>query len=241
MNTAQKIYRALDAEGLTDAGILGVILNLYAESGLRSTNVEDRSGIPDDVYTAMVDAGGYDFATDNGKKYGYGLAQWTLPSRKTALLKYAKICGVSIGDETMQIGFLIGELTTTPEYADLLLFLKATNSVERAADVFQRIYEHPAVITDRTRFLPQVEAMLAEGAAPPGFWPPRTLTAGMSGADVKALQGLLCARGWYDGPVNGEMDTDTVAAAAAFKSSEKLSKPETFGNKAWARLLKRET
>lgn len=239
MNTAQKIYRALDAEGLTDAGILGVILNLFAESGLCSTNVEDRSGIPDDVYTAMVDAGGYDFSTDNGKHYGYGLAQWTLPSRKTALLKFTILMGVSVGDENAQIAFVIEELAGKAEYADLLRFLKTTNSIPAATDAFQRIYERPAIITDRTRFLPQVEALLAEGAAPPGFWPPRTLTAGMTGPDVKALQGLLCARGWYDGPISGEMDDDTVAAAAAFKSSEKLSKPETFGNKAWARLLKR--
>lgn len=239
MNTAQKIYRALDAEGLTDAGILGVILNLFAESGLWSTNVEDRSGIPDAVYTGWVDAGGYDFATDNGKHYGYGLAQWTLPKRKTGLLKFAILQGTSVGDEDMQIAYMVHELTTEPEYTDLLRFLKTTDSVQLATDAFQRIYERPKVITDRTVDLPKVEAMLAEGAAPPGFWPPRTLTAGMTGPDVKALQGLLCARGWYDGPISGEMDDDTVAAAAAFKSSEKLSKPETFGNKAWARLLRR--
>lgn len=239
MNTAQNVYRALDAEGLTDAGILGVILNLYAESGLRSTNVEDRSGIPDDVYTGWVDAGGYDFSTDNGKHYGYGLPQWTLPKRKTGLLKFAILQGTSVGDEDMQIAYMVRELTTETEYADLLRFLKTTDSVQLATDAFQRIYERPAVITDRTRYLPQVEALLAEGSEPPGFWPPRTLTAGMTGPDVTALQGLLCARGWYDGPISGEMDDDTVAAAAAFKSSEKLSKPETFGNKAWARLLKR--
>ena len=238
-NAAQRLYNRFRDAGMTDAGALGVLLNLWAESLLRSNNVEDRSGIPDDLYTGMVDAGGYDFATDNGKHYGYGLAQWTLPSRKTSLLKYAILRGVSVADEAMQADFLLQELTSVGEYAALWQLLRTTNSVQLATDAFQRTFERPAQIIDRTVFLPDIEAMLAEGSDPDGFWPPRILTAGMEGPDVYALQGLLYAHGWYYGAMTGVMDEGTLAAAAAFKTAEGLGKPETFGNKAWARLLRR--
>ena len=62
-NAAQRLYNRFRDAGMTDAGALGVLCNLLPESALRSNNVEDRSGIPDDLYTGMVDAGGYDFAT----------------------------------------------------------------------------------------------------------------------------------------------------------------------------------
>jgi len=107
--TEKKIWDYLKAQGYTDAAIAGVMGNLYAESGLISTNLENyyerRFGMSDIEYTNAVDNGTYsDFITDSA---GYGLAQWTYWSRKKGLLEYAKSKGTSIGDLTMQLGYLV--------------------------------------------------------------------------------------------------------------------------------------
>lgn len=232
MTTATKIYKKLAAAGLTDAGIKGVLCNLYAESLLLSNNVENRSGIPDDLYTAMVDAGGYDFATDNGSYYGYGLAQWTYPPRKTALLALAKQRGVSIADEDMQADFLVIELKN--DYPSLFKFLKETESIWDAADQFMRIFENPAVKTDRTVFLPQIEKML-EGE----YWPPRKLSKGMSGPDVEVLQAVLKAKGYQLNYISGKFDDVCEKAVNAFKKDTGLGVPGVVGTKTWSKLLKR--
>ena len=82
--------------------------NLYVESGLKSTNLQNTGnkglGMTDEEYSAAVDQGSYtDFVHDG---YGYGLAQWTYPTRKEALLAFARQQGVSIGDCNMQLQFI---------------------------------------------------------------------------------------------------------------------------------------
>ena len=233
MNTAQKIYNKLSSAGLSDAGIKGVICNLYAESLLKSNNVENRSGIPDDVYTAMVDAGGYDFATDNGQNFGYGLGQWTYPPRKRAMMQLAQSKGVSIADEDMQIEFLLTELRT--DYPNLYEFLKTTNSMWDASDRFCREFERPAVVTDRTVYYPQIEKMLEKQQ----YWPPRKLSKGMSGPDVEVLQAILKARGYALNYISGTFDDVCENAVNAFKKDSGLGVPGVVGTKTWAKLCKR--
>ena len=60
-------------------GAAGLMGNLYAESGLKSNNLQNsynkKLNITDEEYTSLVDGGNYpDFIAD---KAGYGLAQWT--------------------------------------------------------------------------------------------------------------------------------------------------------------------
>ena len=124
--------------------------NIQAESGIRSNNVEDRSGMGDAQYTAMVDAGGYDFATDNGKHYGYGLCQWTLKSRKVELLQYAQNRGVSIADEDMQVDFAVYELKR--DFNGLWNFLCSTDDMYTATDRICREFENPAVKNTAKRY-----------------------------------------------------------------------------------------
>ena len=114
MDNAQKIWDKLTAAGLTPAGAAGLLGNLQAESGLNPRNLqnsdEGRLGMADAEYTAAVDCGAYpNFSTDGA---GYGLAQWTYPSRKAALLAYAGARGRSIGDLGTQVGYLLQELQT---------------------------------------------------------------------------------------------------------------------------------
>ena len=144
MNTEEKIWSYLKAQGLTDAGAAGLMGNLYAESGLRPDNLqnsyEGKLGMADAEYTEMVDKGSYtNFIHD---KAGYGLCQWTYWSRKAALLAYAKAAGKSIGDLEMQLGFLMQELFTG--YKAVLNVLKTTSSVQTASDAVFLQFERPA-------------------------------------------------------------------------------------------------
>ena len=146
----REIYNRLIGHGLTHAGACAMGGNIQAESGNRSNNVEDRSGMSDAQYTAMVDAGGYDFATDNGKHYGYGLCQWTLKSRKVELLQYAKNRGVSVADEDMQVDFAVHELKR--DFGGLYNFLCSTDDMYTATDRICREFENPAVKNTAKRY-----------------------------------------------------------------------------------------
>lgn len=148
--SAKTIYDRLRSHGLTHAGACAMGGNIQAESGNRSNNVEDRSGMSDAQYTAMVDAGGYDFATDNGAHYGYGLCQWTLKSRKVELLQYAKNRGVSIADEDMQVDFAVYELKR--DFNGLWNFLCSTDDMYTATDRICREFENPAVKNTAKRY-----------------------------------------------------------------------------------------
>ena len=148
--SAKTIYDRLRSHGLTHAGACAMGGNIQAESGIRANNVEDRSGMSDAQYTAMVDAGGYDFATDNGAHYGYGLCQWTLKSRKVELLQYAKNRGVSIADEDMQVDFAVYELKR--DFNGLWNFLCSTDDMYTATDRICREFENPAVKNTAKRY-----------------------------------------------------------------------------------------
>ena len=76
MNTEERIWSFLKAQGLTDAGAAGLMGNLYAESGLRPNNLqnsyEGKLGMADAEYTERVDSGSYtNFAHDCAGYGGY--------------------------------------------------------------------------------------------------------------------------------------------------------------------------
>lgn len=144
MTTEEKIWSYLKVHGLTDAGAAGLMGNLYAESGLRSNNLQNRYeghlGMADDEYTERVDKGEYTrFANDGA---GYGLCQWTYHTRKAALLEYAKVCKRSIGDLEMQLDFLARELVAS--FPGVLRALKTATSVRTASDKVLLDFERPA-------------------------------------------------------------------------------------------------
>ena len=144
MNTEERIWSFLKAQGLTDAGTAGLMGNLYAESGLRPNNLqnsyEGKLGMADAEYTERVDSGSYaNFAHDCA---GYGLAQWTYHTRKANLHKFAKDAGKSIGDLEMQLSFLMQELSSS--YKAVLAALKTTTSVRAASDIVLLQFERPA-------------------------------------------------------------------------------------------------
>ena len=139
----QTIWNFLKGKGLNDYAIAGLIGNLYAESALKSNNLqqtyERKLGYTDTTYTAAVDNGTYDnFVNDSA---GYGLAQWTFWSRKKGLLEYARSSKKSIGDLGMQLGYLWKELQG---YKSVMTVLKSATSVKQASDAVLTGYERPA-------------------------------------------------------------------------------------------------
>lgn len=145
------IWARLKAKGLSDYAAAAIEGNMDQESKFRPNNVEDRSGISDTQYTAGVDSGSYtrnDFMYDGGKHYGYGLCQWTLPSRKAGLYDFAKIRGVSIADEQMQIDWMWEELHKSEYRSVLNTLLSPSESLYNMTRSFMCIFENPADKSD---------------------------------------------------------------------------------------------
>lgn len=124
-------------------GVAGIMGNLYAESGLVSTNLENqyesRLGYTDLTYTQSVDNGTYtNFVNDSA---GYGLAQWTYWSLKKGLYNYAKSNNKSIGDARMQLEFLVSEFASLPA---IVSAIKNATDIRTPSDIILTQYERPA-------------------------------------------------------------------------------------------------
>ena len=132
-------------------GAAGLMGNLYAESGLSPTNLQDSYeaslGYDDQSYTNAVDNGTYqNFVHDQA---GYGLAQWTYFSRKQALLTLAKGRGTSIGSLATQLEYLAREL----DGGSILADLRNASSVREASDIVMIRFENPADQSERAKAL----------------------------------------------------------------------------------------
>ena len=139
------IWDYFKAKGLNDFGIAGLMGNLYAESGLKPTNLqntyEKKLGYTDAEYTAAVDQGKYtNFVKDSA---GYGLAQWTYWSRKQNLLDFAQSKNKSIGDLHMQLDFLYKELSEGYKNSVLKVLCEAKSVLEASNSGLLK-FERPA-------------------------------------------------------------------------------------------------
>ncbi len=125
------------------AGAAGIMSNLYYESRLDPTATETGTDLPKELagyaYTLAVDEGQYENFTED--RIGFGLAQWTDPGRKSALLRKARESGVSIGDLTLQLEFIAEEL----ERFNMTYRLSTTDSIRFASDYVLINYEHPNI------------------------------------------------------------------------------------------------
>ncbi len=125
------------------AGAAGIMSNLYYESRLDPTATETGANLPKELegyaYTLAVDEGNYEaFAED---RIGYGLAQWTDPTRKAALLQKAREEGKSIGDLELQLEFIAEEL----DRFNMMYRLSTTDSIRFASEYVLVNYEHPNI------------------------------------------------------------------------------------------------
>ena len=82
-NNEEKIWSYLKAQGMTDCGAAGLMGNLYAESGLIPTNLqnsyEKKLGYTDAAYTEAVDSGAYSNFVKDSAGYGSGPVDVLVP------------------------------------------------------------------------------------------------------------------------------------------------------------------
>ena len=125
-------------------GVAGVMGNFYAESALKSTNLqntyEKSLDMTDEEYTKAVDNGSYtNFVND---KAGYGLFQATFWSIKESLLNYANSKGASIGDRDMQVDWFLQAMKN--DYKSIWTVLTTAKTVREASDAVLLKFERPA-------------------------------------------------------------------------------------------------
>ena len=139
-SNAEKIWNFLKEKGFSDAAAAGIMGNIYAESGINPMNIQnsfEKKLGSDEEYTAKVDNGSYkNFAND---KAGYGIVQWTYPSRKQALYNYTKSKGTSIGDLGTQLEYMWNE-AVGGNYPTAMKNM----SVTKASNYWMTKYEKPA-------------------------------------------------------------------------------------------------
>ena len=135
------VWIFLKQKGFTDAGAAGLMGNLHSESKIQSIIYEDSYkstlGLTNQEYVDKVNNGEYtNFVNDT---IGFGLAQWTYPSRKQALLE---MCIENIGDLDCQLRYLIYELNT--DFKQILDVLKSSDDVYECTVKVMIGFEKPA-------------------------------------------------------------------------------------------------
>lgn len=150
-DNAEKIWNFFLDEGFSIYGIAALMGNLSAESGLDPKNLqnscEKRLNYTDAEYTAAVDNGTYKNFTYDGA--GYGLPQFTFPSRKEAFYKYAKAAGKSIGDLETQLLFMVEEMEK--DFKSVYSALKTASDVKTTSDLVLKKYEAPKDQSDAVK------------------------------------------------------------------------------------------
>ena len=118
-NNTEKIWKYFKSQGFSDAGVSGIMANLYHESGLESSRLQ------------------------NGGGPGRGLAQWEGP-RFTALQEFARGRSKSWTDLPTQLDFLMHEMKTNHS-SGFMDYFRNANSASKAAAKFENEFERPAV------------------------------------------------------------------------------------------------
>jgi hypothetical protein len=221
------IYEALRAAGLTHAGACGLMGNMRAESGMVS-NIAQRgmTKLTDAQYTAAADNGLLDFTRD---AVGYGLCQWTYPTRKAALLAYARARGVSVGNEEMQVQFCLRELQS--DYPGVWRVLCSSADIYECAQIVCVQYERPAVnnVQARAEFARNFAAQF-EGEPEPSPEPTPAQPTTKTTADVTLLQtAMALGECWPLDKIDG---LNTPEWRAAFRSYAEIV---AGGGYQWAR------
>lgn len=149
--TAKMVIDYYTAKGFNPIAIASLLANGYAESGLRSNNLqngyETKYNTSDNDYTARVDAGTWVTPTNPPKTFtfdsaGYGIFQWTSSGRKEGLYNYIKSKNVSISDRMSQIEYSLVEIST--KYPKTYNGLLNATSLRDATILVMTDYERPA-------------------------------------------------------------------------------------------------
>ena len=159
--TINNAYKTYIRAGFTDIGARAMLINMLAESGGYSNNLENTANnkwhISDNEATNQINNGTLKIPMG----YGYGFYQWTFPSRQIGLKNYADNLGVSIDNEDMQIAYSLKELSEEYEYRELFNYLKTTSDLREAVYKVMKVYEKPAVLNLDDRMSHEIEVTKA--------------------------------------------------------------------------------
>ena len=235
-------------QGLTTPAVFGFLGNIQEESRFLPNNLQDsyekKLGFNNDTYTAAVDSGAYkNFVNDYA---GYGLCQWTSAGRKAGLLDYARSKGVSIGDMTMQLEYLMKELHGA--YKDVLNGIQKAETIRQASDIVLTQFERPA---DQSENAKKYRASLGEKlyeeykaaggthTLPVAVNPYKepTQNVQMARDEVRWIQYQLNSKG-YKLAVDGIWGNATEAAVRAFQADHGLAVDGIVGKLTIAELSK---
>ena len=169
------IWEYLKAKGFSDVAAAAIMGNMEAESNCVSCRLQGDFSTDyqkSKEYTALVDKGDISreqFVYNGPGGGGYGLCQWTYWSRKAGLYDLAKSQGVSIGDEFIQVEWLVRELFQD-EFRPVLNTLQNSESIRECSDVMIKKFLRPAdqsdaVCVQRAKFAREVCAEFAGGEA----------------------------------------------------------------------------
>ena len=261
MSYCQQIYNKLRQHGLSEAGALGVLGNFDCESNCEPYRVQgDFSSYRSisKAYVKGIEDGQLpkqQFAND-GK--GFGLAQWTYPTRKAELYDMAKQTGLPIDSVQLQVDFAVKELKR--DYPNLFRFLCDTMSVYDACYRVCTEFELPAVNNVDARWQAacriKQEIDLNDWQTPPEedendqnepvddhvseYWPPRVIDRNMTGLDVQVLQAVLWARGYAISYADGIFGSHLEEVVKKFQREHGLDPDGVVGNLTWGKLLERK-
>lgn len=131
-------YEFLKNKFSNEYAICGIMANLYAESALIPTNVENGRGYADDEYIAEVLPIKAEFISD---RRGWGIAQWTHPARKELLYNFCEGDVNNLCSLQKQLEFLWWEMSYY--YSKVIEQLKICTSLREATKIVLKQYEQP--------------------------------------------------------------------------------------------------
>lgn len=217
--STKTIYDALVAAGMTREGAASVIGNWLAESGCEAYRLENdlaESRAKSHAYVRDVMSGAIHRHQFSQDRKGFGLAQWTYPTRKAALYDFLQARGAPLDDEAAQVQFALHEMRTQPEYAKVWAVLTASHDLLQCTQTVCVSYEQPAVNNVGTRY-EYAQQFMAEFGNGSEF--PNSSTAPATQeqqSDVILLQLAMQQDGYWDKPIDGLNTADWREAFRAF-------------------------
>lgn len=148
-----KVKEYLEAQGLTKNAVAGIMANIRCESNYKPNNLQTsgnkKLNITDEEYTRKVDNNEISEDSWEHDGFGYGLCQWTFYARKKVLRDYARLSSKSIGDLTMQLDFMMKEISAYKSLYNMLF--DERYDCETIAMAMCETYEKPANAEERSK------------------------------------------------------------------------------------------
>lgn len=249
MSYQQIIFNKLRLYGITENGVLGILGNFQEESGCEPNRLENDYSpyrTPSKEYVERA-ISGIMTKSEFCKAVGFGLAQWTFPSRKANLWEFWKSSGKRLDDIYMQIDFVVKELKN--DYPELWKLLCTSNDLYTCVKRFCYDFENPKMKNVDTRFryaneikqsinLDGLEEDSEEEIKINHDLVLRTIDKNCSGfQEVYLLQSLLSLRK-YGVLIDGIWGESLGEAVMEFQEDNNLVVDSIVGKQTWGKLLK---